>query len=305
MAHRGTDTAYGDLAERRQRMDSKYDPEVEKIHVKFLEKNTGEKMQGTFQEWLKSGVVLCKLMNALAPKSIKTIHESGLAFKQMENISNFLTALPGFGVRVEDVFQTADLYEGVNMTAVQVCIESVRRTADMKSKGVSVAAQAPTRAQVKLPDGAASLGEAKPAGKHATIEMSTAKFATANASGEYGDLAERKARLSAKYDKGLEAELRAWIEAKTGETLADDFHEALRDGQVLCKLANAIKPGSITSINNSKMAFKQMENINRFLDFCRSQGVGAADLFQTVALYEAENMTQVCLTISNLKRITS
>lgn len=36
----------------------------------------------------------------------------------MENISQFLSALPGYGVRVEDVFQTADLFEGVNMTAV-------------------------------------------------------------------------------------------------------------------------------------------------------------------------------------------
>ena len=26
----------------------------------FIEANTGEKLQGSFQEWLKSGVVLCK-----------------------------------------------------------------------------------------------------------------------------------------------------------------------------------------------------------------------------------------------------
>lgn len=37
---------------------------------------------------------------------------------QMENISAFLSALPSFGVRPEDTFQTADLFEGVNMAAV-------------------------------------------------------------------------------------------------------------------------------------------------------------------------------------------
>ena len=36
----------------------------------------------------------------------------------MENISAFLSALPSFGVRPEDTFQTADLFEGVNMAAV-------------------------------------------------------------------------------------------------------------------------------------------------------------------------------------------
>lgn len=85
---------------------------------------------------------------------------------QMENISSFLSALPGFGLRPEDVFQTSDLFEGVNMAAVrspkchqpsqspmrrptaasslsctplpprqvQMCLENVRRIADMKAK---------------------------------------------------------------------------------------------------------------------------------------------------------------------------
>lgn len=76
----------------------------------------------------------------------------------MENISSFLNALPAFGVRPEDTFQTADLFEGVNMAAVcpprnewghirirvftpmfllsqvQVCIENVRRIAELKAK---------------------------------------------------------------------------------------------------------------------------------------------------------------------------
>jgi hypothetical protein len=62
----------------------------------------------------------------------------------------------------------------------------------------------------------------------------------------------------------------------------------------LCKLANALKPGSVKKINTGSLAFKQMENINSFLEFARNKGVKANDLFQTVDLYEASNMTQAC-----------
>ncbi len=48
------------------------------------------------------------------------------------------------------------------------------------------------------------------------------------------------------------------------------------------------------NINTGKLAFKQMENINSFLEFCYSIGVSRAELFQTVDLYEKHNMGQVC-----------
>ena len=37
-----------------------------------------------------------------------------------------------------------------------------------------------------------------------------------------------------------------------------------------------------------------MENINNFLAAAGAYGVKSEDLFQTVALYEGSNMTQVC-----------
>lgn len=39
----------------------------------------------------------------------------------------------------------------------------------------------------------------------------------------YGDLAERVARMNAKYNPELEKEVRAWIESKTGESLGSKF----------------------------------------------------------------------------------
>ena len=70
----------------------------------------------------------------------------------MENISLFLKALPKIGIRTEDGFQTsecwyfislesrlmhvsgiADLFEGVNMSAVQACVENFRRAVQAKA----------------------------------------------------------------------------------------------------------------------------------------------------------------------------
>lgn len=54
--------------------------------------------------------------------------------------------------------------------------------------------------------------------------------------------------------------------------------------------------------NESKFPFKQMENINNFLQACEEYGVGKTDLFQTVDLYESRNMWQVVLALFALGR---
>lgn len=41
----------------------------------------------------------------------------------------------------------------------------------------------------------------------------------------------------------------------------ENFFEVLKDGTLLCRLVNCLKAGSVKRINESKMAFKCMENI--------------------------------------------
>lgn len=78
-----------------------------------------------------------------------------------------------------------------------------------------------------------------------------------------------------------------------GKSEENDFHEILKDGIILCNFVNAIKPGAVKKINTSKLAFKQMENISLFLAAITKLGVSTHDLFQTVDLYEAQNMPVV------------
>ncbi|KAJ3227674.1 hypothetical protein HK099_000778 [Clydaea vesicula] len=43
------------------------------------------------------------------------------------------------------------------------------------------------------------------------------------------------AKQAAKYDPQREAEARTWIETVTGEKIGGNFHESLKNGQLLCK----------------------------------------------------------------------
>lgn len=71
-----------------------------------------------YEDVLKDGTVLCRLMNVLVPGAISKINETGGQFKLMENINNFQKALKDYGVNDIDVFQTVDLYEKKNISQV-------------------------------------------------------------------------------------------------------------------------------------------------------------------------------------------
>ena len=114
----------------------------------------------------------------------------------------------------------------------------------------------------------------------------------------------------AKYDVELEQQATQWIQdvvggdaaALQGVSGASAVHEVLKDGAILCKLIMAIDPSAKIKVNSSKMAFKQMENIGQFLTACENYGLNKVDLFQTVDLYEAQNMHMVILSIHALGR---
>lgn len=108
--------------------------------------------------------------------------------------------------------------------------------------------------------------------------------------GGFGLDAELAQKREANYDYGAEKEAQEWIEAVTGERFSEDFGEELRNGRRLCLLINAIKPGAVRKVNDSRMPFKQMENISNFLKACRAVGVAEHSLFETVDLFEGKDL---------------
>ncbi len=116
--------------------------------------------------------------------------------------------------------------------------------------------------------------------------------------------AELRQKQDAKYDRNLESAAKNWLQSVVGEPFpSGSFHEALKDGVYLCKAINKLSPGSVKKINTGKMAFKMMENIGNFLVAAGKYGLQKSDSFQTVDLYEAENMAQVINTIHALGRV--
>lgn len=100
-------------------------------------------------------------------------------------------------------------------------------------------------------------------------------------------------KLKAKFDPEKQAQAQAWVETIIGSKFTGTFHEELKDGVKLCKLINIIKPGSVPKINETKMAFKQRENIVNYLEGCKKLGMKESDCFVTQDLFEGDNMIVV------------
>ncbi|XP_048459271.1 transgelin-3 [Rhincodon typus] len=142
MANRGP--SYGLSREVEQKIEQKYDSELEERLVAWIIAQCGGNASRPdpgkvhFQKWLMNGALLCKVINSLYPKDeepIKKIQESKMAFKQMEQISQFLKAAEAYGVATMDIFQTVDLWEGKDLAAVQRTLMALGSVAVTKDDG--------------------------------------------------------------------------------------------------------------------------------------------------------------------------
>uniref|UniRef100_A0A673GF76 Transgelin n=1 Tax=Sinocyclocheilus rhinocerous TaxID=307959 RepID=A0A673GF76_9TELE len=119
MANKGP--SYGMSRQVQDKIEQKYDPELEVRLVEWIVTQCGsgvgkpEAGKLGFQAWLKDGCVSHTNINFIYPPGetpVKKIQSSSMAFKQMEQISQFLNAAEQYGVVKNDMFQTVDLWEG-------------------------------------------------------------------------------------------------------------------------------------------------------------------------------------------------
>ncbi|KAH3899504.1 related to Transgelin [Saccharomycodes ludwigii] len=104
-------------------------------------------------------------------------------------------------------------------------------------------------------------------------------------------------------------EIRYWMFnqiLKESPSTEENLLDLLKDGTVLCRLANKLIEND-SSFNPikwkcSKIPFIQMEQISLFLQFCKQYGVPEDELFQTVDLFEKKDPAQVYQTIKSLSR---
>lgn len=122
-----------------------------------------------------------------------------------------------------------------------------------------------------------------------------------------GFAAEAQKKIMGKYDENQASEALDWISQVTGEPLdtsgdMDNLWNILKDGQLLCRLANTLQAGTVKKIQTSQMAFKCMENINSFLSAAVAFGVPSVETFQTVDLWEKQNLNAVVICLQALGR---
>ena len=118
---------YGLDAELNRKREQKYDTSLEEQAKSWMEAILNSPFPGSFADSLKDGIILCSLINAIKPDTIRKIETSKNPFKQMSNISYFLKACRTLGVREFDLFETVDLYEEKDMGVVVNCIHALGR----------------------------------------------------------------------------------------------------------------------------------------------------------------------------------
>ncbi|KAM3918920.1 transgelin-2 [Leptodactylus fuscus] len=140
MANKGP--SYGLSREVQMKIDQKYDQTLENTLVQWIVNQVSidagrpeEAGKAGFQKWLKDGTILCHLINSLAPNSVAKIQSSTMAFKQMEQVSQFLKACERYGIAATDLFQTVDLWEGKDMASVQRTLMNLGGLAVTKNDG--------------------------------------------------------------------------------------------------------------------------------------------------------------------------
>merc|ERR1739836_46023 len=120
---------------------------VDEVIAKKLDPPAAEiKDQYEFAGILKNGSVLCELINAIEPGSVKKINTMNAPFKQRENIEMYLKGCESYGLVAQELFQVNDLYEDKNLYMIVDNLYALGGMAQKKSwegpaLGVKVASE--------------------------------------------------------------------------------------------------------------------------------------------------------------------
>ncbi|KAB0361039.1 hypothetical protein FD754_005195 [Muntiacus muntjak] len=75
-----------------------------------------------------------------------------------------------------------------------------------------------------------------------------------------------------------EEDLRSWIEEVTGMSIGTNFQLGLKDGIILCELANKLQPGSVKKVSEFSLNWPQLENIGKFFKAIQAYGIKPHDI---------------------------
>jgi len=123
---------YGMDLEAKNKMKQKYNVEEEEVAMDWIELVTGKPIDKLHQS-LKSGVILCELINKIRPGSVPKINSRAVPLLERENIQMFLNSSVSLGIPNSDLFVVSDLYEHKNLGAVVNTVGALGRMAAYKN----------------------------------------------------------------------------------------------------------------------------------------------------------------------------
>jgi hypothetical protein len=93
---------------------------------------------------IKSGVILCQLLNKIKPNTVSKIYEGGVAYLQMENVGRYIKGCLEIGMTHTEMFETNDLVNEKNLSMVlshlYALASFVQRKPELNWKGPQIAA---------------------------------------------------------------------------------------------------------------------------------------------------------------------
>jgi hypothetical protein len=119
-------------AELHSKREAQRDPEFELEVAKWVERAVGEPLADVNDLWLslRSGVVLCNLVNKIVPNTVPRFAKTKLLpLMEMDNIQLYLKACWNLGVPSGDFFIVSDLYQNKSILQVIQNLVSLSRVA--------------------------------------------------------------------------------------------------------------------------------------------------------------------------------
>lgn len=251
----------------------KYNPEVEAAAIRWIEQVLGVSSGGqSCYAFLKSGVILCKLANSIQPMIVPSVYEGALPYRQMENIGSYIRGCQQWGLRDEELFETADLFAERNLNSVVNHIHVLAHWLTKRPEGWN----GPVIDDVRT---AKSLFSAT------LVESSWEKISSSNTS------------TTPLTDE--QKELLAWANGRLRDSFPPveilDLSGDLKDGVKLIHLLGAVFRGQSMGLVNPAptMIWHAMQNASAILNFVTSQTFEKVDGVRAVDIVTG-NVTAIC-----------
>lgn len=120
----------------------------------------------------------------------------------------------------------------------------------------------------------------------------------------YGIDIELKSKIESKVDSSTESQVLDMFQRYSNQNKdpSISLHQWLKNGVVLCRFAQSIRPDLLGNFKeDAQKPFQMMENIEAFHRWCSGMGLLHDALFQTVELYEAKNIPNVMISLLVLR----